>query len=196
VVDPDQPELETDIYDKTKKGPTFNDVPDQQTYWYWRDKPLRKGLKTEDKTGWTESSILDFPLSLCFERGMNCSATCCKQTYCAVSKADCINYKHRSYWELYICVIVVLSIVVGIPTCIKTMELLLMYKFCRRFDEDENAYIGGSTVCEYLTNLFTKEKKDTETHAQEVVVEVDEVVEDEYADADPTTMPKFTAVAQ
>ena len=71
-----------------------------------------------------------------------------------------------------------------------------MYKFCRRFDEDENAYIGGSTVCEYLTILFTKEKKDTESHAQEVVVEVDEVVEDEYADADPAMMPKFTATVQ
>lgn len=62
--------------------------------------------------------------------------------------------------ELYICVIVVLSIVVGIPTCIKSMEFLLMFKFCTKFDEDENAYVGGVTICEALTNLFTKKVKE------------------------------------
>jgi len=67
--------------------------------------------------------------------------------------------------ELYICVIVVLSIVVGIPTCIRTMELILMYKFCRTFDEDENAFTGGVTICEALTNLFTR-KKHEETAMQ------------------------------
>jgi hypothetical protein len=66
--------------------------------------------------------------------------------------------------ELYICVIVVLSIVVGIPTCIKSMEFLLMYKFCRKFDEDENAYVGGVTICEALTNLFSKKKTEENLH--------------------------------
>jgi len=57
-------------------------------------------------------------------------------------------------------VIVVLSIVVGIPTCIKSMEFLLMFKFCRKFDEDENAYVGGVTICEALTNCVSKKKQE------------------------------------
>jgi hypothetical protein len=87
--------------------------------------------------------------------------------------------------ELYICVIVVLSIVVGIPTCIKSMEFLLMYKFCRKFDEDENAYVGGVTICEALTNLFSKKKAEENVQSsEELVMEVDEVVDDEYADTE------------
>lgn len=53
--------LEENPNNPSHPGPTFNDVPDQQTFWYWRDKPLRKGLKEEDETGWVPSSILDFP---------------------------------------------------------------------------------------------------------------------------------------
>lgn len=168
-------------------GPIFNDVPGQQKYWYWRDKPLRKGHKSEDLTGWVPSSILEFPLSLCYERGMNCSTTCCKQTYCAAENDECVYYKHREYMELYICVIVVLSIVVGIPTCIRSMEIVLMYKFCRRFDEDENAYVGGVTICEALTNLFSKKRKDENLNGgQDEVIHHDDALEDEYADHEAT----------
>jgi hypothetical protein len=146
---------------------------------------LRPGLKDNDETGWVPSSIKDFPLTLCFERGMNCSSTCCKQTYCSEDLSQCIIYHHRTYMELYICVIVVLSIVVGIPTCIKSMEFLLMYKFCRKFDEDENAYVGGVTICEALTNLFSKKKAEENVQSsEELVMEVDEVVDDEYADTE------------
>jgi hypothetical protein len=78
ITDAEVPELETNPYDEEHIGPTFNDVPDQQKYWYWRDKPLKPGLKEEDQTGWVASSIKEFPQSLCFERGMNCTTTCCK----------------------------------------------------------------------------------------------------------------------
>jgi hypothetical protein len=85
--------------------------------------------------------------------------------------------------ELYICVIVVLSIVVGIPTCIRSMEIVLMYKFCRRFDEDENAYVGGVTICEALTNCFSKKRKDENLNGgQDEVIHHDDALEDEYAD--------------
>jgi len=63
------------------------------------------------------------------------------------------------------------------------MEFLLMFKFCRKFDEDENAYVGGVTICECLTNLLAKKRVDENVHhTEEIIVEVDEVVEDEYAD--------------
>ena len=65
---------------------------------------------------------------------------------------DCIHYIRNSYTELYTCLTVLLFIVLGIPVSVRTMEFLLMYKFCRRFDEDENCYVGGTTMCEFLTN--------------------------------------------
>jgi hypothetical protein len=91
--------------------------------------------------------------------------------------------------ELYICVMVVLSIVVGIPTAIKSMEFVLMYKFCRKFNEDENAYTGGVTICEALTNLFSPRKpvEDAPEAAQpegEVAIGIDDLVEDEYLDTE------------
>lgn len=84
--------------------------------------------------------------------------------------------------ELYICVLVVMSIVVGIPTCIKSMEFMLMFKFCRRFDEDENAYVGGVTVCECLTNLFSNKSKENQQQVEEIVVTMDEMIDEEYQD--------------
>lgn len=103
---------------------------------------------------------LDYPIELCYERGMNCTSTCCKQTYCAPTMGDCIHYVRKDYMELYTCVIVVLMIVLGIPTCIRTMEFLLMYKFCRKFDADENCFVGGTTMLECFTNCCKKKDKE------------------------------------
>ncbi len=58
-------------------------------------------------------------------------------------------------------------IVLGIPSAIRTMEFLLMFKFCRKFDEDENAYVGGTTVCECLATCCMRRK--VVEHAPEVV---------------------------
>ena len=41
--------------------------------------------------------------------------------------------------------------VIGIPTCIKTTEFLLMKKFGGWLDEDENVMVGGFTLCECCT---------------------------------------------
>jgi hypothetical protein len=60
-------------------------------------------------------------------------------------------------------------IVLGIPSAIRTMEFLLMFKFCRKFDEDENAYVGGTTVCECLATCCTRRK--VVDHPLEVVQE-------------------------
>jgi len=127
--------------------------------WYWRDKPLSTNNQKQGQKYWVDQGTLAYSMSLCYEHGLNCTMTCCKQTYCAPVVGECINYIRRDYWELYICFIVTLTIVLGIPTCIKTMEFLLMYKFCRKFDQDENTYVGGTTICEGMTNLFTPKKK-------------------------------------
>jgi len=35
-----------------------------------------------------------------------------------------------------------------------------MYKFCSKFDEDENAYVGGTTICECLAICCTRKKQE------------------------------------
>ena len=91
---------------------------------------------------------------------------------------ECINYMRKDFWELYTCVIVVLMIVLGIPTCIRTMEFLLGYKFCSTFDPDENCQVGGFTVCECFTNCCTRKKKGLEDEEHEM--ELDDHIEDLY----------------
>lgn len=78
--------------------------------------------------------------------------------------------------ELYTCVIVIISIVIGIPTCVKSMEFMLVHKFCKVYNEDENAYTGGFTILEGLYKGIGKKAPVEEEHG---VVEAD--VDDEYA---------------
>ena len=80
--------------------------------------------------------------------------TCCMQSYCAPHKGLCVNYIRRPYYEIYIGIGLVIMIVVGIPTCILTLEFCLNYKFCQYADDEENI-IGGGTMCEALTYVAT-----------------------------------------
>lgn len=59
-----------------------------------------------------------------------------------------------------------------------------MYKFCRTFNEDENAHTGGVTICECLTNFFAKKEVPEQHNTQEETVglDADDIVDDEYAD--------------
>jgi hypothetical protein len=38
------------------------------------------------------------------------------------------------------------------------MEFLLIYKFCKVYNEDENAYTGGTTILEGLYKCVSKKK--------------------------------------
>lgn len=63
------------------------------------------------------------------------------------------------------------------------MEFLLMYKFCSTFDEDENAYVGGTTICECLAKCCTRKKhveKAPDMVQEEIVIQEDEAIEDQY----------------
>lgn len=56
-----------------------------------------------------------------------------------------------------------------------------MFKFCRKFDEDENAYVGGTTVCECLATCCTRKKvvdHAPEVVQEEIVIQEDEAIED------------------
>ena len=61
-----------------------------------------------------------------------------------------------------------------------------MFKFCRKFDEDENAYVGGMTVCECLATCCSRKKAVADTQekvVEELVMEADDIIDDEYADS-------------
>jgi len=94
--------------------------------WYYKDKPLKTVTEKPGQKYWVDGGILDYEMRLCFERGLDCTETCCKGTYCSPKIGECIHYVHREFAEIYICFVVVFAIVLGIPTCIRTMELLLM----------------------------------------------------------------------
>lgn len=106
---------------------------------------------------------------------MNCTDTCCKQTYCAPEVGDCIQYVRRDYDELSFCIFIILINVIGVPTCIKTTEFLLMKKFGSWLDEDENVWVGGTTLCECCTycikckkNPNMRQKKKTDAVQEEI----------------------------
>jgi len=48
---------------------------------------------------------------------------------------------------------------VGIPACVKSMEFLLSYKFCKVYNDDENAYTGGTTMLEGCYTCVNPPKK-------------------------------------
>ena len=56
----------------------FNDVPIMPDDWYWRDKPLHKNTIKVGQKYWVDQGHFYFDIELCYERGMNCSDTCCK----------------------------------------------------------------------------------------------------------------------
>ena len=65
-----------------------------------------------------------------------------------------------------------------------------MYRFCKDFDEDENAHTGGTTLCECCTKVFTcrylkdwnKKRRDKKMSESEPLEEED--AEDEFEQAD------------
>lgn len=77
------------------------------------------------------------------------------QSYCAAHTGLCLHYGRRSYAEVYIGAFVVIMIVAGIPTCIMSIGFILDYKFCREYDEETDADVGGLTICELITACFT-----------------------------------------
>ena len=142
---------------------------------------------------WVDGHTLDYDLEICYAKKLDCSATCCLNSYCGETRKNCINYSNRSYNELYIGIMVLLTIVVGIPTCVGTLEFLLNYKFCRYYDEEKDAFLGGLTVCEAFTYILTcgkaMEKKEIITDSY-VYEAVEPVVEEEINQENVAPKPK------
>ena len=77
-----------------------------------------------------DGGILDYDEHICVAKMLDCSATCCLQSYCAPKLENCVHYIRGPFNDLYIGFLVVIMIVVGIPTCIGIFEFFLNFKFC------------------------------------------------------------------
>lgn len=107
---------------------------------------------------WVDQLVIDYQTDYsytCVEKRLDCSNTCCMQSYCAPHAGRCLDYKRRPYSEIYIGALIALMIVAGIPTCIITMGLILDLKFCRTHDQEQDTTYGGYTICEGLTHALT-----------------------------------------
>lgn len=104
---------------------------------------------------WVDQGKLDYPDYTCEAKLLDCHMTCCMQSYCAPQKGLCLNYIRRPYYEIYIGIGLVTMIVVGIPTCILTLEFCLNFKFCQTIDEEHDCKKGGMTICEAITYALT-----------------------------------------
>jgi len=104
---------------------------------------------------WVDGGVIDYAREVCIAKHLDCSATCCHQSYCAPTMAQCTTYLRRSYTEVYIGIFVVTMIVAGIPTCILFVEFLLNFKFCSKFDEEAETQLGGMTICEAISFVCT-----------------------------------------
>lgn len=104
---------------------------------------------------WVDGGTIDYPQNLCLAKRLDCSATCCKQSYCAAHRRDCFIYERRSFKEIYIGMLVMTMISFGIPTCFLSAEVILNFKMFRVYNEDADAYVGGYTMLEMVTYCFT-----------------------------------------
>lgn len=120
---------------------------------------------------WVDGGVTTYDLEVCYAKHLNCSATCCLQSYCAPTNDMCIIFISRPKTEVYIGILVVTMIVAGIPTCIITVEFVINYKFCTKFDEQKEAVLGGMTICEAITFVLTlgKSAKITESIHDEYI---------------------------
>lgn len=109
---------------------------------------------------WVDGGVIDYQTNpiyaeTCLAKQLDCSATCCMQSYCAPHSGLCLRYGRRPYNELYIGALVLLAIVAGFPTCISIVEFVLTYKFCQTYDEENDINIGGMTILECISWMFT-----------------------------------------
>lgn len=130
---------------------------------------------------WVDGGVIEYDLDVCFSKHLNCTETCCLQSYCAETNDMCTVYVTRPKSEVYIGIMVVMMIVAGIPTCIMTVEFVLNYKFCTHKDEQKEAVLGGMTICEALTFVCTcgKSYQSTESINDEYIHEFQEKYKDE-----------------
>jgi hypothetical protein len=97
------------------------------------------------------------PAPTCASLGLDCSETCCVPSgeECAETKLDCAKPFKRPFTELYIGFGTILGITIGVSVLIGFVNFCLMFKFCQRYDEGLDAYVGGCSLCDLISCLLT-----------------------------------------
>lgn len=91
----------------------------------------------------------------CSKLGLDCSATCCIDTTCAVDMADCAGYTNRKFSELYSGVLIIIALLIGIPAIIGIVNFCIMHRFCKQVDEEDGTEYGGYTCFEMVVKIFS-----------------------------------------
>ncbi|CDW86442.1 UNKNOWN [Stylonychia lemnae] len=86
----------------------------------------------------------------CASRGLDCSATCCLDTTCALDLSDCAGYINRELNEIYIGFGTIVALMTCIPSVLWFMNFCLMHKFCKRKDENFGIETGGYSFFELM----------------------------------------------
>ena len=105
--------------------------------------------------GWMDGGVVAYQDKLCYVKMLDCSQTCCMNSYCAPHMGFCLNYVRQDFNQLYIGVLVAVTIVVGIPSCVSFCDCILNYKFGQVYNEEADATLGGLTCCEAFSYCCT-----------------------------------------
>ena len=76
-----EPEPKTDVKEEPRSDNLIDNLeiaPFMPDDWYWRHRPLSSNNVKRGQKYWVDQATLAYPLKLCFERGLDCSSTCCK----------------------------------------------------------------------------------------------------------------------
>jgi hypothetical protein len=114
------------------------------------DSAEARGKKKKKKAG-------GGPAPTCSSLGLDCSNTCCAASgvECAETKIDCAKPFKRPFTELYIGFGTILGITLGVTLLIGFVNFCLMFKFCQHYDENLDAYVGGCSICDFISCLLT-----------------------------------------
>ena len=120
-----------------------------------------------------DGGVVAYQDKLCYVKMLDCSQTCCMNSYCAPHMGFCINYVRQDFNQLYIGVLVAVTIVVGIPLLVSFCDCILNYKFGQVYNEEADATLGGLTCCEAFSYCCTCGKcmKNPETMKDDWVVQ-------------------------
>lgn len=76
-----------------------------------------RGKKKKSGSGSTAS---------CSSKGLDCSATCCLDSTCAIDLADCAGYTNRDLTELYTGFGALIALMIGIPILISGLNICVI----------------------------------------------------------------------
>jgi len=104
-------------------------------------------LKVPSNSLLVPQNIVKYDLSVCFNKGLDCSQTCCLSIKCADELSECEDFSSRAFVELYIGIISLIVLIFVVPFCIRASHCCLSYRCCQRpqlDDDDEDLEVSAN----------------------------------------------------